>query len=526
MKMNKRVKVYDTTLREGMQRVGTSYSIGDKIQLAMLLDEIGVAYIEGGFPGGNPKDLAFYKRMRDIKLKNSKLVAFGPTCRPGVSPEKDSFIGAVLEADTEVVSIFGKSSLFHVNEILGCSAEENLRMIKDSVAFMKDNGKEVFFDAEHFFDGYKENNDYALKTIEAAVSSGCDYVILCDTNGGILSKEAETIVGSVLDNIPELAGHIGVHIHNDSGFAVAATLAAVESGADLVQVTLNGWGERCGNADLFSVVPNLQLKMGYQCISDITSLYRQAHKASEIANIKMNEFAPYVGKNAFSHKAGVHIDAVVKNPYSYEHICPEMVGNERRYMLSEVSGKAAVLAKVEKLLPSLGCEKEDAVVIADRLKAMELEGYQFEGADASFEMLVKKLLNKHKEWFVLNNYKVFTVNNDEVGTVTASAIVDVTVDGVQEVTAANGIGPVDALDGALRKALGRFYPCISEMRLVDYKVRVLESKLATASVVRVVIESSDGESTWCTVGVSGDIIQASFLALVDSHEYLLNRKLG
>jgi 2-isopropylmalate synthase len=257
----------------------------------------------------------------------------------------------------------------------------------------------------------------------------------------------------------------------------------------------------------------------------MTTLYRQAHKASEIANIKMNEFAPYVGKNAFSHKAGVHIDAVVKNPESYEHICPESVGNERRYMLSEVSGKAAVLAKIEKLLPSLGCEKKDAVIIADRLKAMEFEGYQFEGADASFEVLVKKLLGKHRQWFSLNNYKVFTVNNDEVGTVTASAIVDVTVDGVQEVTAANGIGPVDALDGALRKALGRFYPCISEMRLVDYKVRVLESKLATASVVRVVIESSDGEATWCTVGVSGDIIQASFLALVDAHEYLLSRKI-
>lgn len=521
----KKVKIYDTTLREGMQRVGTSYSMGDKIQLALLLDEIGVAYIEGGFPGGNPKDLAFYKRMRDIKLKNSKLVAFGPTCRPGVAPENDSVMRAVLDADTEVVSVFGKSSSFQVAEVLGCSPEENLRMIKETISFMKEHVAEVFFDAEHFFDGYKCDSVYALNTIKTAFEAGADRIILCDTNGCGLPKETEEIVSQVLLSLPGLKGRLGVHIHNDSGCAVASTISAVDAGANLVQVTLNGWGERCGNADLFSVVPNLQLKMGYECVSDMTTLYRQAHKASEIANIKMNEFAPYVGKNAFSHKAGVHIDAVVKNPESYEHICPESVGNERRYMLSEVSGKAAVLAKIEKLLPSLGCEKKDAVIIADRLKAMEFEGYQFEGADASFEVLVKKLLGKHRQWFSLNNYKVFTVNNDEVGTVTASAIVDVTVDGVQEVTAANGIGPVDALDGALRKALGRFYPCISEMRLVDYKVRVLESKLATASVVRVVIESSDGEATWCTVGVSGDIIQASFLALVDAHEYLLSRKI-
>ncbi len=524
--VKRKIKIYDTTLREGMQRVGTSYSIGDKLQMAMLLDEIGVDYIEGGFPGGNPKDMAFYRRMNDIKLKNAKLVAFGPTCRVGTAPEEDSLITALIDAGTDAVAIFGKSSVMHVEEILGCSLAENLAIIRDTVAYLKSKGKEVFFDAEHFFDGYKDNPEYATDSVRAAFEAGCDCVVLCDTNGGTLPEEIKQITEAVAQKIPLLSDRLGVHVHNDSGMAVASTVSAVRAGASLIQVTLNGWGERCGNADLFSVVPNLQLKLGYDCIDDISNLYEQAHRAAEIINVKLNEYSPYVGKNAFSHKAGVHIDAVEKNPRSYEHVAPELIGNEHRYMLSEVSGKAAVMAKLGKLLPKLGCDKHEAAVIADKLKAMELGGYQFEGADASFEMMVNKMLGKQRKWFELNNYKVVTFNNDEVGAVTASAIVDVTVDGVEEVTAANGIGPVDALDSALRKALGRFYPCISDMRLVDFKVRVLESKLATASVVRVVIESSDGESSWCTVGVSGDIIQASFIALVDSHEYLLNRKWG
>lgn len=522
----KPVKIYDTTLREGMQRVGTSFSVGDKIQMALLLDEIGVHYIEGGFPGGNPKDVAFYEQMRSVRLKNAKLVAFGATCRVRSRPEEDPMMQALVRAGTEAVCIFGKSSMMHVREILGCTPDENLEIIRSSIRFLKDCGKEVFFDAEHFFDGYREDAEYAVRTVRTAQEAGCDAVVLCDTNGGSLPEEIRDIFLSVSSETPPWSGGWGIHAHNDSGLASASCLAAVSAGADLVQVTLNGWGERCGNADLFTVVPNLQLKKGIPCLPDLSCLSAQAHRAAEIMNTKLDEFSPYVGKNAFSHKAGVHINAVEKNPASYEHVTPESVGNERRYMLSEVSGRSAVMAKVRALLPKLGCDEKEAEAVAKHLKSLELQGYQFEGADASFEMMVKKLLGIRKEWFHLNNYKVMTFNKDDSDSVTASAIVDVSVDGTEEVTAANGNGPVDALDRALRKALERFYPCIAAMYLVDFKVRVLESRLATASVVRVVIESTDGESSWSTVGVSGDIIQASFFALVDSHEYMLNKKYG
>ncbi len=503
-----------------MQAVGTSFSLGDKVQLCLLLDSLGVAYIEGGFPGGSPKDQAFYSQMKNVTLKNSKLVAFGPTLKYGADPKTDPMMEALTGAGTECVAVFGKTNINHVSEILGVTDRENLSMIKETIKYLKSLGKYVFFDAEHYFSGYKCDREYALRCLQTAVESGADCVVLCDTVGGMLPENlAETVKMTGEAMGPQVK--LGIHVHNDSGFADYSTVLACKEGASVAQVTLNGWGERCGNANLFTVVPNLQLRLGFDCGMDLSGFFDAAHKAAEIANVKISEYAPFVGKNAFSHKAGVHIDAVVKNPSSYEHIEPETVGNVRKFMLSEQSGKAAVMAKLNKLLPKIGVDRREASSIVDKIKLLEMQGYQFEGADASFEMLVKKILGIKRTWFNLNNYKVVTLNNDEAGAPTASAIVDVTVDSKEEVTAANGIGPVDALDGALRKALTRFYPAISGMRLIDYKVRVLESKQATASVVRVVIESSCGGKTWCTVGVSGDIIQASFNALVDSYEFML-----
>lgn len=520
----RKIVIYDTTLREGMQSVGISYTVKDKVRLAKLLDEIGVSYIEGGIPGANPKDDEFYNEISRHKFKNAKITAFGSTCRPGVNPEDDLLMGALVNAGTESVCIFGKSWLLHVRDILGCTPEENIRIIKSSVEFLKNNGKEVIFDAEHFFDGYNEDKDYAINSIKAAFDGGADYVVLCETNGGILPSDFALVIDDVILAMPDKKERLGVHVHNDCGMAVANSLIAAQKGISMIQVTLCGWGERCGNADLFTVVPNLQLKCGFNCVENLDFLYDAASKASNIANIKLNKSTPYIGVNAFCHKAGMHIDAVMKNSASYEHILPECVGASRRFMLSEVSGKAAVVEKIKKLLPDITDKDIDPSVIADEIKRLELEGYQFEDADASFEIMVRRLLGIQKEWFKLESYKVVNYNQDEKGKSTASAVVDVFVDGEEEVTAANGIGPVDALDKAFRKALGRFYPQISQMRLVDYKVRVLDTKQATASVVRVVIESTDGESVWSTVGVSADIIEASFYALTDSHEYLLNKK--
>lgn len=517
-----KIKIYDTTLREGMQSVGTSFSLGDKVQLAKLLDDLGVEFIEGGFPGGSPKDAAFYEKMREIKLKNAKLVAFGPTVKPGLLTEDDPMIKALSDAGTEYVTIFGKTCKNQVTEVLGVSPEDNIDMIKKTVSFFVKTGKKVFFDAEHFFTGFGYDKEYPMKCIKAAVDEGAFAIVLCDTNGGNMPdavSEAVNYVKNVFaDDIT-----IGIHTHNDCGTADYSSILAALNGATLVQVTLNGWGERCGNANLFTVVPNLELKFGADCLPDLSKLFDAAHKAAEIANVKLSEYSPYVGKNAFSHKAGVHIDAVMKNTNTYEHTPPESVGNSRNLILSEQSGKAAVLAKLSKLLPEIGVSPGKASYIAEKIKELELKGYSFDYCDASFKMLVKQILHIKKKWFELNNYKVVTLNKSETGVPTASAIVDVTVDGKEEVTAANGIGPVDALDGALRKALMRFYPEVEKMWLVDYKVRVLESKQATASVVRVIIESSNGKDTWTTVGVSGDIIQASFNALVDSYEYMLDK---
>ncbi len=518
------ISIYDTTLREGSQCVGISFTLADKLSLCQELDKLGVDFIEGGLAGSSPKDDAFYTEMKNRPLTHAKLVAFGQTVRPGVSPEEDKMLAALVGTGTEYVAVFGKTNIDQASEILGVTPEENVKMISETVDFLVKAGKKVFFDAEHYFDGFRVSPEYATECLKAAIDAGCFMVVLCDTNGGVLPFEIDETVKATLQKVPSLRDNFGIHVHNDSGTADYSTIEAVRLGANVAQVAVNGWGERCGNANLFTVVPNLTLKLFYDTIPDLSVLYDLAHRCCETANVKMFEFSPFVGKYAFSHKAGTHIDAVRKNSSSYEHVAPEAVGNSRKFMLSEQSGRAAVIAKVNELLPRLGCNSADAGVIVDRIKELELEGYRFEGADASFEMLVKDLLGIRRSWFKLNTYKVVVFDDagNDGPSVTASAIVDVTVDGRREITADNGIGPVDALDKALRKALTSFYPQIRDMYLIDYKVRVLESRLATESVVRVVIESSDGSRNWCTVGVSGDIIKASFNALVDSYTYMLD----
>jgi len=531
---NRHISIYDTTLREGSQCVGISFTLADKISLCLELDRLGVDYIEGGLAGSSPKDDSFYAEMQKKKLSHAKLVAFGQTVKPGASPSSDKMIKSLIDAGTEYVSVFGKASRLQAVEILGVSPEENVSMISETVSFLVKEGKKVFFDAEHYFDGFKDDPGYSITCIEAAINAGAFKIVLCDTNGGVLPFEIESIIAETLKRVPSLKGNFGIHVHNDSGTADYSTILAARLGSDIAQVAVNGWGERCGNANLFTVVPNLTLKLGFDTIPDLSLLYDFAHRFCETANVKMWEFSPFVGKYAFSHKAGVHIDAVRKNSSAYEHVAPETIGNSRKFMLSEQAGRAAVVAKVDELLPKLGFNISDAGVIVDKIKELELEGYRFEGADASFEMLVKDILGIRKSWFHLNTYKVVVFDSDDAKAhaaddksgVTASAIVDVTVDNRREITAANGIGPVDALDKALRKALTSFYPSIADTYLVDYKVRVLESRLATASVVRVVVESSDGSKNWCTVGVSGDIIKASFDALVDSYTFMLDNKLG
>ena len=512
--MDNKVFVYDTTLRDGMQVSGTHFTVEDKVRLAVLLDEMGVSYIEGGSPSYNPKDEEFFRRMERISLKNAQLVAFGSTCHSGLSPENDENINYLGTSKCENICIFGKASLYHVNKVLNVSSDENLSLIYSSVKYLKDNGKNVFFDAEHFFDGFAENPEYAYSVIDTAFSAGASFVFLCDTNGGRSTDEISDTLRLVRS---KGYSSIGVHFHNDIGMATASTVSAVKIGINSIQTTLTGVGERCGNADLFEIIPTLQLKMGYNCLpegslSKISSYY---FKACEILNQKALSRHPYVGRNAFSHKGGTHIDAVLKEFDSYEHINPESVGNSRKMVLSEVSGRAAVWAKISQILPDVEISDTDVALVLNRLKNMEFEGFQYESADASFEILVRKTLGIDKKFFTLKDYKIIS------GGAGSSAIVDVFVENQEEVTAANGQGPVDALDRAFRKALGRFYPELNKMYLVDYKVRVLDSAKATASKVRVLIESSDGEKNWVTTGVSEDIIEASWIALVDAHEYML-----
>lgn len=510
--------VYDATLREGAQGAGASFSLEDKVKIARLLDELGVAYVEAGNPSSNPKDKAFFDRMLKEPLKTAKLVAFGSTCRKDRSPEEDANMKALLMARTDCVAIFGKAWDFHATEILGVSLEENLNMIRQSVVYLCGKGKRVFFDAEHFFDGYKHNPEYAMEVLKTAKEAGAYSLVLCDTNGGCFPHEVQTITQKVVAAFGEC---IGIHVHNDTGMAGANTVEAVLGGANLVQVTMNGLGERCGNADLFTVVPNLQLKLGYACIptESMRRITLYCRQFSEIANLSIDDKTAYVGKNAFTHKAGMHIDGVSKNPISFEHISPELVGRSRTFLLSEVAGRMAVIQKAKSIVPEMDKHSPEATLILEKLKELENKGYQFEGAEASFELVIRRLLGLYQPLFTVKNYKA--ISDAPEGEEFAYAIAEVEVGGEVEINAGKGNGPVNALDFAMRKALERFYPKLKEVYLTDYKVRVLDSKLASASKVRVLIESTDGKATWTTIGVSQDIIQASFLAMVDSIEYKL-----
>lgn len=518
--MNKRVHIYDSTLRDGAQAEGISFSVTDKLKIVEKLDNLGVSYIEAGNPSSNPKDLEFFKEVKKLNLKTSKICAFGSTRRPNIRVEEDKELESLVKSDADVLAVFGKAWSFHVEEIIKTTLDENLSMIKDTIEYLKTLNKEVVFDAEHFFDGYKNDAEYALNVINTAKEAGADWIVLCDTNGGTLPMEIEKILNYVIKGLK--FNNLGIHCHNDLGTAVANSLIAVRCGVTQVQGTLTGIGERCGNANLSTIIANLNLKMKYEAINDrklekLMSIYRYI---SEVSNITPNKLEPYVGSCAFAHKGGMHIDAVYKNPTSFEHISPDLIGNERKILMSEVSGRSTIMSFVNALNPNITKDSEETKKILKKLKDLEYEGYQFEGAEGSFELLVRKELGLFKPSFKLVEYKVMMGESD-TGASNALATMKIMVNGVMEITAAEGHGPVNALDKALRKALTVFYKSISSMYLTDYKVRVIDGDKATDAKVRVIITSTDGNSIWSTVGVSNDIIEASFKALTDSVEYKL-----
>lgn len=518
------VSIFDSTLRDGAQGQGISFSLEDKLKIVKVLDDIGVDYIEAGNPGSNPKDMEFFKRIKELKLNKSKIAAFGSTRRQKIKAMDDKNVQSLLQAETDVIVIFGKSSEFQVTDILKATLEENLNMIRDTIKYLCDNNKEVIFDAEHFFDGYKQNKSYALDTLKVASESGAKTVVLCDTNGGTLPNEIKEIIEDVKKNVD---CNIGIHCHNDIGMAVANSITASLAGANHIQGTFIGVGERCGNANLSTIIPTLKLKLGVNVIEDseLERLTNVARFIAEVSNITLQDETPYVGSSAFAHKGGMHIDAVCKTPKAYEHIVPESVGNSRRFLISEVSGKSTIFAEIKKIFPAISKDSEEVQKITDRLKELEYEGYQFEGAEGTVELVIRKIMGKYKPFFKLNHFKVFAEQPEGDGEFSSSVMINVTVDGKNEISAAEGDGPVNALDKALRKALEVFYPQLNSVRLVDYKVRVLDSQSATSAKVRVLIESTDGVENWTTVGVSRDIIQASWIALVDSIEYKLIKEI-
>ena len=520
----KKITILDSTLRDGAQGEGISYSVQDKIHICQALDELGVQYIEAGNPGSNPKDMEFFQEIKKYPLTNSKICAFGSTRRKDSTCQEDMNIQALLQADTDIVVIFGKSWTFQVTQILQTSLEENLAMIRDTCAYLKEQKRTVFYDAEHFFTAYAEDKDYAMKTLQAAVEGGASVICLCETKGGFMIDECRKAVSEVIEKFGKKV-QIGIHTHNDCGLAVANSLVAVSEGATHVQGVLLGFGERTGNANLSTIIPDLQLKMGYECIpsGNMKKLTSICKRIAEITNISFNQQSPYVGKAAFAHKAGMHIDAVLKNPFAYEHIEPETVGNTRVFLMSEVAGRATVIEKINRFAPHI--KKDDEIVdkIMEQMKNLELQGYQFEGADGSFELMVRKILGQYQPFFKLHYYTTSGSNPRPEEGVCCCAQTKVEVDGQIEITAGEGDGPVNALDIALRKALEKFYPLVSQIRLVDYKVRVLDGQSATAAKVRVIIESTDGQISWTTIGVSADLIEASWIALSDSFEYKLIR---
>lgn len=522
-KNERTVEIFDSTLRDGAQGEGISFSVQDKLNIVKTLDELGISYIEAGNPGSNPKDLEFFQEVKKIKLQNARLVAFGATRRKDISVESDVNLQSLLVAETSHVAIFGKSWGFQVREILKASLEENLSMIYETVAFLTKNNRKVIFDAEHFFDGYKANPEYALMSLKSAVKGGAICLSLCDTNGGTMPSQIKEIVEKVVKEFTPEGVTIGIHTHNDTGMAVANSVIAVEAGAGQVQGTFIGIGERTGNANLSTIIPNLELKLGYKCLPEgnIRLLTPYARRIAEIANVTLEETMPYVGQTAFAHKAGMHIDAVTKNTTAYEHVSPELVGNERVFLMSEVAGRSMIIEKIKKFDKTITKDSPVAAAIIQQVKELEHEGYQFEGADGSFELLVRKAIGKYQPFFKLHYYKILGEQPPLDKSLCSFAQLKIEVDGKEEITAGEGDGPVHALDVALRKALEHFFPAVADIRLTDYKVRVLDSKSATAARVRVLIESTDGVDQWATVGVSPDVMAASWQALVDSFEYKL-----
>jgi 2-isopropylmalate synthase len=518
------IKLFDTTLRDGSQAEGISFSAHDKLRIAQELDRLGIHYIEGGWPGSNPKDNQFFQQVRKLKFKQARLVAFGSTRRKGMTAAQDPNLKAIVASKVPVACIFGKSWDMQVTHALQTTLEENLKMIRDSVKFLKSKKMEVIYDAEHFFDGYRANPGYALKTLEAAMEGGADNITLCDTNGGSIPAQISEAVHAVTREFPKLP--LGIHVHNDSGCAVANTLAAVEAGVTLVQGVVNGFGERCGNADLTAIIPDLQLKMGYQIVTEeqLRSLTEVSRTISEIANIVPNDRAPYVGNSAFAHKGGIHVSAVARHSATYEHIDPAVVGNQRRILVSELSGKSNLLMKSRTLRADLAKDSKTTQIVLQELKKRELEGYHFEGAEASFDLLVEKALGRHKPGFDLVSYRVeVEKGSQKQGQLKSEATVKLRVQGRLDHTVGEGDGPVNALDTALRKALEKFYPSIRDMVLTDYKVRVIDGSAGTAARVRVLIESRDKKDEWTTMGVSTNLIEASWIALVDAVEYKLHK---
>ena len=517
------IQVYDTTLRDGTQGEGVSFSVEDKLQIVRKLDELGIHYVEGGWPGSNPKDAEFFKQARGLSLSRALLAAFGSTCRPKGRPESDPNLLELLNAGTRVVTIVGKSWDLHVNRVLETTLNENLRIIRESVAFLKSKGLTVFYDAEHFFDGFKANAHYALSAIKAAAEGGADCIILCDTNGGSLPSQVSEVFQRASESV---ATPLGIHAHNDGELAVANSLAAVRSGAAQVQGTMNGYGERCGNANLCSIIPNLMLKMGYACLDDgqLARLTEVSRYVSELANLSHNPQLPYVGASAFAHKGGLHVAATIKCEESYQHINPAQVGNTQRVLISELSGRGNIMYKARELgLASLPKARAQAVLA--RVKDLESKGFQFEGAEASFQLLMVRSQEDYRPPFELVDFMVVVEKHRRPSRraeeTLSEAMVKVRVGDAEVHTAAEGKGPVNALDQALRKALTQFYPVVAQVRLSDYKVRILNEGAGTEAQIRVLIESRAGDEAWNTVGSSANIIDASWLALADSLEYWL-----
>lgn len=521
--MVERVSVLDTTLRDGAQREGISFSVKDKLRIAAKLDELGIAYIEGGWPGSNPKDAEFFARAAQMHWQHARIAAFGSTRRADSTVEQDHNVQALIACGAPVAVLVGKSSPMHVTEVLRTTLDENLAMIHETVAHLKSRGLEVLFDAEHFFDGYRLDADYALATLRAAAEAGADRLVLCDTNGGCLPSEVTRMVAAVTAAFSNRS--IGIHAHDDTGVAVANTLAAVEAGADHVHGTMNGYGERCGNANLCTVIPNLQLKMGVQALAngDLARLTEVSHYISEVANLRPADQDPYVGRSAFAHKAGLHVNALMKAIDSYQHMDPALVGNKMRILVSELAGRSNIAHKLSELALEVELDADEVRRIADRLKHLESRGFQFEGADGSFELLVRRSQPGYSAPFEVLDFIVLVEKRSENG-ILAEATVKARVDGTIMHTAAEGDGPVHALDRAMRKALLPFYPELDRVQLTDYKVRILDEKAATAALTRVLIDASDGEHSWTTVGSSVNIIEASFQALLDSLELPLLRR--